>query len=406
MKAKLFLQMLGLALALVPASLKAQYYVFTNNNVPGATNSVTAFSVNPSNGALTKLGTTTTGGNGACGLAAIATIVTSPNGNFAYAANCGSNNITVFSVNRATGALKDIQDIGTGGDDSIGMSLAITQDGKNLYAANVGFTIFPNVGGSITTFSVAPDGTLTSLGRPMTLSAGAPEGIKIRPDGESLAVALAAEGSFFKLTFLEEIAMYNIGPGGMLTSVLGSPFKAPVAGSEPILAGVDFKCGGKMLFAGIDNRSETVVDTFDVDSTGALSANALDPFTFFSGTGVNSAAVLYNSFAQTLFVSNQISSTVSGFTVNSKGDLKPGPNSPVALAGRPRLPQGMAANRVVDPMTGRETTLVYIADFGGKVSVLSEASDGTLTEVPGSPFATGVFGFNNSLAVNPAGVCK
>ena len=76
--------------ALLPASLQATNFVFTNDNAYA--NSVTVFKVNPTTYALSKVGTYPTGGVGWSGGAYFASnrIVTSPNGNYVFAHNAGA----------------------------------------------------------------------------------------------------------------------------------------------------------------------------------------------------------------------------------------------------------------------------------------------------------------------------
>lgn len=276
--------------ALVPPSLVAQNFVYVNDNIafPGP-NAVSAFSVSLSGGAFTFTPISgspfSTGGNGILGFAAVNEIALSSGGHFLFAANAGSNDITVFPIDKDTGALMTpVGTFGTGGNDCFGMSLAeaVTNGGKFLYAAN-------SCSGDISVFSVASDGTLTPTSfSPVALGVAArPDGIAVRPNGMFLAVALPVKSDGF--TILNKVAVYSIGPGGELTAVPGSPFLATGSGLE---TGVSFKCGSKILFGAEANANETIVDVYDVDSNGVLSTISGDPFTFGFGTAKNSNVVL------------------------------------------------------------------------------------------------------------------
>jgi DNA-binding beta-propeller fold protein YncE len=100
--------------------------------------------------------------------------------------------------------------------------------------------------------------------------------------------------------------------------------------------------------------------------------------------------------AQFAYVVNALSNNVSAYSIGSNGALTPVPGSPFATIGED--PVSVA----VDP-TGQ---FAYVADFGigsgtNGVSAYSIGSNGALTPVPGSPFATG--GGPTSVAVDPTG---
>lgn len=379
-----FSLMFAVALAMLPASLAAGNFVFTNND-PAGPNSVTVFRVAPTTYALDKIGNFSTGGNG-CGGALYATklIVTSPNGNYVFAANDEDNNIAVLRVDKATGELTFIDTYSTGGSDCGGASLAITPDGKFLYVENPDSY-------NLTTFSVAEDGTLNSLG--LTSLPNFSDGVQVAPNGKFLAVA------FF---YINKVAMFSIGKTGALTQVPGSPFAVRYGGNA---AGVSFKCNSRFLFTGEANDTQTAVDAFSVAKDGSLTEILGSPFAFFDNEAVNSNVVLYKSFGQLLFVSNQDSHTVVDFKVDSQGLLAAGPNSPFPI-GPGGIATGMASNSVGNFESHKTGHLLYVARKQGTVAVFTVGTDGTLTQVTGSPFPTGVGGPLQSLAVWPGGGCK
>jgi DNA-binding beta-propeller fold protein YncE len=378
------------AAVLLPASLQASNFVFTNNDILGP-NSVTAFSVDSTTLALTNLGTTGTGGTG-CGGGYYASnrIVTSPDGKYLYVANIGSNNITIFRVNERTGALTAVGSPVATGSGAVGctsgISLAVTPCGDFLYAATADFQ-------NIRIFSVARNGTLRPVGGLVSLP-DTPDGINVRPDGKFLAVALPD---------YNEVAMFSIGRSGALTAVPGSPFAAGGPGPPAGVAGVDFNSSGELLFGGQANFGATIVDVFGVGRNGALSPVAGSPFTFDIGTS-NSNLVLWDP-GHLLFASNQDSSSVIDFIVGPKGKLTLGANQPVSL-GSNAIPAGMAVN-TIRTRTWRTVALLYVADsYYSQVFVFTVDRDGTLNAVPGSPFPTGEADFTGlrSLAVDSPAV--
>ena len=335
-------------------------YVYVNNNVSGP-NTVSAFSVD-ANGALTPITGSpfATGGSGNAGgfFAANRTTIGMAR-KFVFAANEQTNNISVFSIDPATGALTVVpgSPFPTGGASGSGISLGVTPDNQFLFASSSGSN-------NITVFSIAANGTLTSIsGSPFAVG-GVPDGIKVSPDGRFLAVALVSP---------DALGIFTIASNGALTAVPGSPFPAAALGS---VAGVDINCASSLLFGGEANLGGTHIDVFTIGSNGALTPIPGSPFNN-QGIGDNSNVVVLSPSDKHLFVSNQFSNTITVFNVASGGTLSIVPGAPFAdPSGTPTM---MATNEA--------GTLLYV-NKAGAVSVFRIAADGTLTPVPGSPFFT------------------
>ena len=98
-----------------------------------------------------------------------------------------------------------------------------------------------------------------------------------------------------------------------------------------------------------------------------------------------------------LFVSNQISNTVTSFSVAARGALTLVPGSPFPALGSV-APSGMATNQA--------GTFLYTADINNEINGFSIAPSGALTSVPGSPFSNSFPGSGLlSLAVFPPKSC-
>ena len=294
--------------------------------------------------------------------------------------------MSVLRVNKATGALTPIpgSPFSTQGNGLLGASLAITPDGDFLFIAHT-------YSETITRFRVAPKGTLTYLGSTDLSNFGSVlDGIAIRPDGDLLAVALFD---------INKVAMFDIGRKGTLAAVPGSPFAS--AGIGPV-AGLDFQCDCKLLFAGEAELPQTAVNVFHAGKNGTLKEVLGSPFVF---GGIESDIVLYSAFGQLLFVSNQVTDSIWALKVDPSGVLTPGPNSPVSVGTfYPHV--GMASNSFGNPHSRHAVVLLYVANVNNAVAVFTVAEDGTLTQVAGSPFSTGVSGGLESIAVTPGGSCK
>ena len=337
----------------------AGHFVYTNDDQPS--NTVSAFSAG-SDGSLTPIAGSpfATGGAGqGGGLFASNRIGVGIAGNFLFASNAGSNNVSVFSIDPNTGVLTPVagSPFATAGSAISGMAVSPTPDGKLLMAADSGSN-------TINVFSVGSNGALTPIaGSPFT-TLGQTDGIKVSPDGKFLAVAEISPS---------QVEMFNIASNGSLTSLGAFPGKGGAG-----IAGVDIDCATAFLYAGEANFGNTIVDAYSIASNGTLTPLAGSPF--IPGVGSNSNLVLLSPDDKTLFVSNQDSRTITAFSVASNGSLSLLAGSPFSMNGSGLFPSGMAVSK--------DGTLLYVADFNPAVSAFSVASNGTLTEVPGSPFST------------------
>jgi len=380
------------------ASLWAQsIYVYSNDNTTG-TNMVSGYSVG-SNGALTLMSgfpLPITDGVGTGGGLFVGTrILASPLGSFLYVANGGSGNVSVFSIN-ADGSLAPVGSpfaTATLAGSPQDLLLAVSPDNKFLFAAEV-------VQDQITVFSIGSDGALTVVaGSPVSVPFN-PAGMKVTPDGKFLAVALT---DLMAGTAADEIAMYSIGSSGALTAVSGSPFSTAPDG--PV--NVDFNCGATTLFAFEENSTQSQAGVFDIAADGSLSQISGSPFAFSSGEGSDGGILSPNG--QTLFVSNQLSGTVTALAVSSSGALSLVSGSPFAAnvgsctlstsgSGTGTCPAGMAMDS--------EGKFLFVSSISPEIAAFSAAADGVLTAVTGSPFSTTLASSAaSSLAVSPTQTC-
>lgn len=353
-------------------------FVYTNND--RTPNNISAFSV-AANGSLSPVSGSPfmTGGDGAGGGAFAANrITTAVVKNFLFAGNSGSNNVSAFSIDPATGVLTSVpgSPFATGGDAGgiAGMSLTATPDDKFLIAAN-GKSM------TISVFRIALNGALSPVvGSPFASGAVGPlANARVTPDGKFLAVSAVVDGVF----------MFNIAPTGALAPVLGSP--TPDLGAT----GLDCNCASKQLFVTLNGPTNTQVDVFDIGLIGTLSRIVGSPF---NGPGKNSNVGVLSPDDGNLFVSAQDSNTVTVFRVASGGALNLVLGSPFAVPGAVS-PSGMATNQA--------GTLLYTAAFNNLINGFSIGPTGALTSVPGSPFDNGFPSGTGllSLAVFPGKNC-
>src|SRR5262249_33329568 len=122
------------------------------------------------------------------------------------------------------------------------------------------------------------------------------------------------------------------------------------------------------------------------------------PFTF---SGENSNVPFVSPDGKLLFVSNQFTNNFEGsvtvLNIAANGSLTQVPGSPFPNSG------GLEPSGIATDAAGR---FLFAANFNGSISVYNVAGGGSLTPAPGSPFATGRgFGLL-SLAVFPGKSCS
>lgn len=135
-----------------------------------------------------------------------------PNNKFLYAANVGSNTVSVYAINPLTGVLTAVgTPTATGSIEPNG--LYFHPSGNYLYVSNYN-------GNSITVFQVASDGTLTAItGSPFaTIGATKINGLIVSADGKYLYAA-SGGGNGGVVAFTIDSST------GSLTTIAGSPFR-------------------------------------------------------------------------------------------------------------------------------------------------------------------------------------
>ena len=186
------------------------------------------------------------------------------------------------------------------------------------------------------------------------------------------------------------MSVFSVGQGGALSPVSGSPFATPYASTDEVA----FSPSGGLLATA--NANGNNVFMFSVGPNGVLSQVPGSPFTthqfplslaFSPSGGLLATANVYGN--DTTESTNN--STVSVFAVAQDGTMSQVPGSPFAAG------EG-AVSVAFSPSGG---LLATANEFDGTVSVFSVGQDGALSQVPGSPFTTGQG--PSSVAFSPSG---
>jgi 6-phosphogluconolactonase (cycloisomerase 2 family) len=169
----------------------------TDSGTPGP-GSVSMYAINATTGALTSLGTIATGTMIA--ESSSNSIVVDPSGAFAYVTNSGSNNVSMYSINATTGVLTSggLIDAGT-----TPLSVAVDPTGKFAYVTNNGSNDVSMYTINGTTGALTPVGTIATEQSPTSIA--------IHPSGKFAYVTNSASNS---------VSMYSIdGATGTLTLI-------------------------------------------------------------------------------------------------------------------------------------------------------------------------------------------
>lgn len=286
------------------------FFAFVTN--AGAGNTVTAFRV-ATDGRLLRVPSTQTNPNPATvGMDPVALAI-SPNNQFLYIANRGSDTVTAFSIDDA-GALTLVPQTGATtnpvsvqGDAPAGMT--ISPNGQFLYVSS-------STSNVVTVFQIGASGLLTLVSatganqNPISVGGTAPKSIRISPNGSFLYVANSGSNT---------ITAFQIGTNGLLTQVsptAGNPNPISVGGTTP--NGIIVASNGQFLYSANGGGNVT---TFTIGNGGLLtlvppSSGNLNPVP----AGTNPVAMTLSPDGQVLFVANG-GGTVSSYTISTATGL-------------------------------------------------------------------------------------
>jgi 6-phosphogluconolactonase (cycloisomerase 2 family) len=215
-----------------------------------------------------------------------------PGGAFLYVANATSNTIESFKVDTTKGALAAASSVATGFTP---LKLAIAPSGKLIYVSN-------NTSNTVSGFAIDSSGGFTPVpGSPYAVGTG-PNGITVDPAGKFLYVASLTGGDF---------SGFTIDSGsGALTPMSGSPYAVAVSTTVIPLSAVMVDRSGKYLYVAAVNANKLYGYTINA-TTGVPVLISSSPF----ATGGGPAFISNDAEGQFLFVGNQSTSNVSVFRI-------------------------------------------------------------------------------------------
>jgi 6-phosphogluconolactonase len=316
-------------------------------------NNISAYSLDAATGTLAP----TANSPFAAGSLPVAVAV-DPAGRYAYVANQSDATISAFEIDRTTGVLTPVagSPFATGAAPT---SLAIDSSGSLVYVTNSG-------AGTVSVYS-ASSGVLTAVPGSPFATGGSPSFVTLGPGSNySVFVADHSKGtvSVYAPPFMGALAIAPGWPVAIGVGPLSMALDPPAAGE-----------GGSLYVA---NAASNSLSGLAEILTSQATATPGSPYP--AGTAPASVALTpLNNF---LYVANAGSNNVSGYSVDaSTGAL-------TALAGSPFSAGLQPSSLVIDP-TG---TFAYEADTGSdSVSVYAiDPATGALTPINGSPFTAGI----------------
>ncbi|HTD21986.1 MAG TPA: Ig-like domain-containing protein [Terriglobales bacterium] len=354
------------------------------------------------------------------------TLTVDPTGKFLFVGNFGfgSNNVSAYTINPATGELTAVNGSPFGGAGTEVAGVAVEPSGKYLYAVS-------DLGKTIRGYSIdANTGVLTPTAGNANTTGNSPSAVVAEPTDKYVYTANFGGNS---------ISAFSINNGtGVLTELTGagSPFALSGGAVNPASMAVD--PSGKFLYTGETNK----VSAFTINNgTGALSEVTGSPYTV---TGASSA-VNVDPSGQFLLVSDGTGNTIKTFTINpntgqlTAAGVAPDRKGPISIAitkGRPTFDipqfeyvseysQNSISGYSIDNNTGLLTPIGAVthlavgnhpaasaSDRPGKFFFVNNNSDlttsaftinpanGALTPVNGSPFNTA---HHSDMTIDPSG---
>ena len=366
---KLFVALMALTITLIgtapvfakaPDAASAGAVYLESNAASG--NQVLAYS-RAADGSLTYLGSFDTGGKGSGigltvppdPLGSQNSIIVSPDGEWVFVVNAGSNEISSFAV--TSGGLSLADKVSSGGNYPVSLAY---RDGL-LYVLNAAGD------GNITGFKVSPKGHLMPLaGSTRSLNAATPaNGAQPQILESPAEVGFSPDGRFLVIT----------DKGGVSGKGMIHVFK--MDDGRPSRNAVNTQTAGAVPFDfAFDRYGHLVVVDASTGSVTAYSIGGNGSLSVKSVAFTGQAATCWiASNGRYLFTDNTGSGTLSGFQPSASGSLTPlTANSIVGVTGAGTLPLDMGVSH-----DGR---FVYSLETGaGAIGVFKVNASGTLTSL-------------------------
>ena len=245
---------------------KFAYVVNSGSGAAADANSVSAYSIDATTGALARIDT-----NGAIGgtqyfiptRVTPVSIAIDPAGAHAYVTNFDSGSITVYNIDPTSGALAEIQTVATGTDP---YSIAIDPAGAYAYVTSWNTD-------KVYIFQIVAGGML-STSAPVTVATGTgPRAIAIDSSGTHAYVVNSSSGDISVYTFGSSGALNQIDCTALLSSIgcnSGSNSQNFLAGASPISIAIDSSGQYAYVANNANSSNGNSVWAYSIAGSGAL----------------------------------------------------------------------------------------------------------------------------------------
>jgi 6-phosphogluconolactonase len=357
-------------------------FVTANGGGSSSTGQVWSYHVNSYSGTLTEVQGSPFSTQGSNPVAEAAT----PNQQYLYVANHGSNSIAEFTIS-TNGELALGNTYTTPGSEPVAM--AINEAGTFLFVVDFYQSGYSDTNPGPGELVVYPINSNGSLGSPVVSGGNSYSALQCFPSGVSVSqnndyVYVTNTNTYVVTTAPPStsstpatpsscpsqgtISGFSIGSGGVLTAISGSPF---TAGSTP--TGIAVDPTSRFLYATDSVEDELIA--YNIGSGGVLSALTNGPFT----TGTFPVNVVVDPRDEYIYVTNYNSSTISEYSLTqSTGTPSLGASSAISTS------SPYPTCILVEPGLGR---YVYTSDFSNYVTATElNPNTGALSAVQDSPF--------------------
>lgn len=245
--------------------------------------------------------------------------------------NANSAQMFAFSINAMNAALTQLSPTIT--LPAPANDLAVAGFGNNV-PSWMGLPFEGTSGGELQGIVRQPNGGATGLqlGSPTSSSGDSPQGIRVTPDGKFVVVV--NQGTPSAICTLNCVSVFSLDSGtGALTEVPGSPF---ASGDGPGAIAID--PSGKFVFVG--NTAGNSLSAYTIDASGNLKPVAGTPLAL--GTNTQPSSIAVDPAGKLVYVSI-VPKQVAGFAID------PGTGALTPLAGSPFSVGALARDMVFVP---------------------------------------------------------
>lgn len=375
---------LGLVMTSCSPSDTIDYlFVTTNSSNSAGNGQVTAYHVDSISGAISQVAGTPVSSQGANPVAEIP----SPNGQYLYVANHGSNNVAEFVIG-TDGQLSTAHTYTTPGSDPV--SLSMNAAGTFLFVLDYygpGFSDTNPGPGVLVVYPINADGSLgtavANAGLSYTPVQCFPGGVAVAPNGSYVyvsntnSVVITTSGPSTSTPPATPatcptqgtVSGFTVSSSGALTPAPGSPFPA---GATPLGIAVDVT--SRFLYVADSSQNQLIV--YNILTGGTLNPLVNGPFT----TGTFPVGITIDPRDEYLYVTNYNAQSISEYSISQSTGLP----SALATSGWSTGDPGPTCV-VVDPSLGRYV-FASLSLFNAVSAAQLDPNTGELTGVQNSPY--------------------